>query len=186
MSTFPPQLHAIKEKKVLPTPKTPSAQEQVLLNKRRGSAPILRQWLTGQGRPVYEGQAWVLAAVTCTGRVDGDQAVTWAAPEWPPCLSGAPGNRAGRTAPKAGTACLTPSCPELTLTSHLRSQILAPVPPPSDALHLFHVVLRSLGIPARVVTTFASAQDTGGSLLVNEYYNEEGLQNGEGQRGRIW
>nr|XP_023423259.1 erythrocyte membrane protein band 4.2 [Cavia porcellus] len=106
-------LHAIKEKKVLPTPKTPSAQEQVLLNKRRGSAPILRQWLTGQGRPVYEGQAWVLAAVTCT-------------------------------------------------------------------------VLRSLGIPARVVTTFASAQDTGGSLLVNEYYNEEGLQNGEGQRGRIW
>ncbi|KAM6181718.1 protein 4.2 [Erethizon dorsatum] len=106
-------LHALKEKKVLPTPHTLAAQEQVLLNKRRGSAPILRQWLTGQGRPVYEGQAWVLAAVACT-------------------------------------------------------------------------VLRSLGIPARVVTTFSSAQGTGGSLLVDEYYNEEGLQNGEGQRGRIW
>uniref|UniRef100_A0A8C2YR20 Protein 4.2 n=1 Tax=Chinchilla lanigera TaxID=34839 RepID=A0A8C2YR20_CHILA len=106
-------LHALKEKKVLPVPQTQATQEHVLLNKRRGSAPILRQWLTGQGRPVYEGQAWVLAAVACT-------------------------------------------------------------------------VLRSLGIPARVVTTFNSAQGTGGSLLVDEYYNEEGLQNGEGQRGRIW
>uniref|UniRef100_A0A2K6UAY0 Protein 4.2 n=1 Tax=Saimiri boliviensis boliviensis TaxID=39432 RepID=A0A2K6UAY0_SAIBB len=47
-------------------------------------------------------------------------------------------------------------------------------------------VLRCLGIPARVVTTFASAQGTGGRLLVDEYYNEEGLQNGEGRRGRIW
>ncbi|XP_036155006.1 erythrocyte membrane protein band 4.2 isoform X4 [Myotis myotis] len=47
-------------------------------------------------------------------------------------------------------------------------------------------VLRSLGIPARVVTTFSSAQGTGGGLLVDEYYTEEGLQNGEGQRGRIW
>ncbi|XP_014404272.1 PREDICTED: erythrocyte membrane protein band 4.2 isoform X5 [Myotis brandtii] len=46
--------------------------------------------------------------------------------------------------------------------------------------------LRSLGIPARVVTTFSSAQGTGGGLLVDEYYTEEGLQNGEGPRGRIW
>ncbi|XP_012369300.1 erythrocyte membrane protein band 4.2 [Octodon degus] len=106
-------LHTLKEKKVLTTPQSQATQEQALLNKRRGSAPILRQWLTGQGRPVYEGQAWVLAAVACT-------------------------------------------------------------------------VLRSLGIPARVVTTFDSAQGTGGSLLVDEYYNEEGLQHGEGQRGRIW
>ncbi|XP_004861721.1 erythrocyte membrane protein band 4.2 isoform X1 [Heterocephalus glaber] len=106
-------LHTLKKKKVLPTPQTQDTQERALLNKRRGSAPILRQWLTGQGRPVYEGQAWVLAAVACT-------------------------------------------------------------------------VLRSLGIPARVVTTFSSAQDTGGGLLVDEYYNEEGLQVGEGQRGRIW
>nr|KAF6499930.1 erythrocyte membrane protein band 4.2 [Molossus molossus] len=106
-------LHALKEKSVLPTPQTQSAQEEALLNKLRGSVPILRQWLTGQGRPVYDGQAWTLAAVACT-------------------------------------------------------------------------VLRCLGIPARVVTTFASAQGTGGGLLVDEYYNEEGLQNGEGQRGRIW
>ncbi|KAB0392968.1 hypothetical protein E2I00_019861 [Balaenoptera physalus] len=48
------------------------------------------------------------------------------------------------------------------------------------------VMLRGLGIPARVVTTFTSAQGTGGGLLVDEYYNEEGLQNGEGHRGRIW
>ncbi|XP_033620863.1 erythrocyte membrane protein band 4.2 [Fukomys damarensis] len=106
-------LDALKEKKVLPTPQTQAAQERALLSKRRGSAPILRQWLTGQGRPVYEGQAWVLAAVACT-------------------------------------------------------------------------VLRSLGIPARVVTTFSSAQNTGGGLLVDEYYSEEGLQVGEGQRGCIW
>ncbi|XP_036154986.1 erythrocyte membrane protein band 4.2 isoform X2 [Myotis myotis] len=106
-------LHALKEKSVLPTPQTQAAQEGALLSKRRGSAPVLRQWCTGRGRPVYEGQAWVLAAVACT-------------------------------------------------------------------------VLRSLGIPARVVTTFSSAQGTGGGLLVDEYYTEEGLQNGEGQRGRIW
>ncbi|XP_004421535.1 PREDICTED: erythrocyte membrane protein band 4.2 [Ceratotherium simum simum] len=106
-------LHAHKEKSVLPIPQTKDAQEEALLNKRRGSVPILRQWLTGQGRPVYSGQAWVLAAVACT-------------------------------------------------------------------------VLRCLGIPARVVTTFNSAQGTGGGLLVDEYYNEEGLQNREGQRGRIW
>ncbi|XP_010337877.2 protein 4.2 isoform X1 [Saimiri boliviensis] len=106
-------LHALKEKRVLPNPQTQATQEGALLNKRRGSVPILRQWLTGRGRPVYEGQAWVLAAVACT-------------------------------------------------------------------------VLRCLGIPARVVTTFASAQGTGGRLLVDEYYNEEGLQNGEGRRGRIW
>ncbi|XP_006778097.1 PREDICTED: erythrocyte membrane protein band 4.2 isoform X2 [Myotis davidii] len=106
-------LHALKEKSVLPTPQTQAAQEGALLSKRRGSAPVLRQWCTGRGRPVYEGQAWVLAAVACT-------------------------------------------------------------------------VLRGLGIPARVVTTFSSAQGTGGGLLVDEYYTEEGLQNGEGQRGRIW
>ncbi|XP_032153608.1 erythrocyte membrane protein band 4.2 isoform X1 [Sapajus apella] len=106
-------LHALKEKRVLPTPQTQATEEGALLNKRRGSVPILRQWLTGRGRPVYDGQAWVLAAVACT-------------------------------------------------------------------------VLRCLGIPARVVTTFASAQGTGGRLLLDEYYNEEGLQNGEGQRGRIW
>ncbi|XP_016048086.1 protein 4.2 [Erinaceus europaeus] len=103
-------LHLLKEKRVLPTLQT---QEGALPTKRRGSVPILRQWLTGQGRPVYASQAWVLAAVTCT-------------------------------------------------------------------------VLRGLGIPARVITTFASAQGTGGSLLVDEYYNEEGLQNGEGQTGKIW
>ncbi|XP_070280256.1 protein 4.2 isoform X2 [Myotis yumanensis] len=107
------QLRALKEKSVLPTPQTQAAQEGALLSKRRGSAPVLRQWCTGQGRPVYEGQAWVLAAVACT-------------------------------------------------------------------------VLRALGIPARVVTTFSSAQGTGGGLLVDEYYTEEGLQNGEGPRGRIW
>ncbi|XP_005254282.1 protein 4.2 isoform X4 [Homo sapiens] len=107
------QLHFLKEQRVLPTPQTQATQEGALLNKRRGSVPILRQWLTGRGRPVYDGQAWVLAAVACT-------------------------------------------------------------------------VLRCLGIPARVVTTFASAQGTGGRLLIDEYYNEEGLQNGEGQRGRIW
>ncbi|ELW48109.1 Erythrocyte membrane protein band 4.2 [Tupaia chinensis] len=106
-------LHALKEKNVLSAPQTQATQEGALLNKRRGSAPILRQWLTGHGRPVYDSQAWVLAAVACT-------------------------------------------------------------------------VLRCLGIPARVVTTFTSAQGTGGDLLVDEYYNEEGLQNGEGQRGRIW
>ncbi|XP_021505539.1 protein 4.2 isoform X1 [Meriones unguiculatus] len=106
-------LHELKKKSVLPVPQTQAAQEGTSPYKRRGSAPILRQWLTGQGRPVYETQAWVFAAVACT-------------------------------------------------------------------------VLRCLGIPARVVTTFASAQGTNGSLLVDEYYNEEGLQNGEGQRGRIW
>uniref|UniRef100_A0ABI7ZIJ0 Transglutaminase-like domain-containing protein n=1 Tax=Felis catus TaxID=9685 RepID=A0ABI7ZIJ0_FELCA len=106
-------LRAFMEERVLPTPQTHTIQEAALLNKRRGSVPILRQWLTGQGRPVYDGQAWVFAAVACT-------------------------------------------------------------------------VLRCLGIPARVVTTFASAQGTGGRLFVDEYYNEEGLQNGEGQRGRIW
>ncbi|XP_008572243.1 PREDICTED: erythrocyte membrane protein band 4.2 isoform X1 [Galeopterus variegatus] len=106
-------LHALKERSVLPTPQTQVAQEGALLNKRRGSVPILRQWLTGQGRPVHEGQAWVMAAVACT-------------------------------------------------------------------------VLRCLGIPARVVTTFSSAQGTGGGLLVDEYYSEEGLLNGESQRGRIW
>ncbi|XP_053080081.1 protein 4.2 isoform X3 [Acinonyx jubatus] len=106
-------LRAFMEERVLPTPQTHTIQEAALLNKRRGSVPILRQWLTGQGRPVYDGQAWVFAAVACT-------------------------------------------------------------------------VLRCLGIPARVITTFASAQGTGGRLFVDEYYNEEGLQNGEGQRGRIW
>ncbi|XP_007173646.1 protein 4.2 [Balaenoptera acutorostrata] len=106
-------LHVLKEKSVLPTPQIQTTEERALLNKRRGSAPILRQWVKGRGRPVYDGQAWVLAAVACT-------------------------------------------------------------------------VLRGLGIPARVVTTFTSAQGTGGGLLVDEYYNEEGLQNGEGHRGRIW
>ncbi|XP_045679353.1 protein 4.2 [Phyllostomus hastatus] len=106
-------LHALKKKSVLPTPQPQATQEGALLNKRRGSVPILRQWLTGQGRPVYEGQAWVLAAVACT-------------------------------------------------------------------------VLRCLGIPARVVTTFGSAQTTGGRLFVEECYDEEGLQNGKVQRGKIW
>uniref|UniRef100_A0A8C0QUV6 Erythrocyte membrane protein band 4.2 n=1 Tax=Canis lupus dingo TaxID=286419 RepID=A0A8C0QUV6_CANLU len=106
-------LHGLKEKSVLPTPRTDTTQEGVLLYKRRGSVPILRQWITGQGRPVYDSQAWVFAAVACT-------------------------------------------------------------------------VLRCLGIPARVITTFTSAQGTGGHLFVDEYYNEEALQNGEGPRGRIW
>ncbi|KAL1785874.1 erythrocyte membrane band [Sigmodon hispidus] len=103
-------LHAFGKKSVLPISQS---QDGTLLYKRRGSVPILRQWLTDQGRPVSESQAWVFAAVACT-------------------------------------------------------------------------VLRCLGIPARVVTTFDSAQGTNGSLLVNELYNEEGLQNGEGQRRRIW
>ncbi|XP_023590971.1 protein 4.2 isoform X1 [Trichechus manatus latirostris] len=103
-------LHDHKKKCVLPTLQT---QDAALLTKRRGSVPILRQWLTGQGRPVYDGQAWVLAAVACT-------------------------------------------------------------------------VLRCLGIPARVITVFSSAQGTGGKLIVGEYCNEEGLQNGEDQEGRIW
>lgn len=64
---FPKQLHTLKEKRVLSTPQPQAAQEAALLNKRRGSVPILRQWLTGRGRPVYDGQAWVLAAVACTG-----------------------------------------------------------------------------------------------------------------------
>lgn len=64
---FPQQLHALEEKSVLPTPQTQAAQEGALLSKRRGSAPILRQWCTGRGRPVYAGQAWVSAAVACTG-----------------------------------------------------------------------------------------------------------------------
>ncbi|KAM5235428.1 protein 4.2 [Ctenodactylus gundi] len=107
-------LHAVKKERVLPAPPTQAIQEaSPSLDKRRGSAPVLRQWLTGRGRPVYEGQAWVFAAVACT-------------------------------------------------------------------------VLRSLGIPARVATTFASAQGTGGDLQVDEYYSEEGLQSGEGPRGRIW
>lgn len=105
-------LHALKKKSVLPISQI-QATQQGALYKRRGSVPILRQWLTGRGRPVYESQAWVFAAVVCT-------------------------------------------------------------------------VLRCLGIPARVVTTFDSAQGTNGNLLVDEYYNEEGLQNGEGQRGHIW
>lgn len=64
---FPQQLHALEEKSVLPTPQTQAAQEGALLSKRRGSAPILRQWCTGRGRPVYAVQAWVSAAVACTG-----------------------------------------------------------------------------------------------------------------------
>ncbi|KAM5337204.1 protein 4.2 [Glossophaga mutica] len=106
-------LHALRKKCVLLTPQPQAAQERALLNKRRGSVPILRQWLTGRGRPVYDGQAWVLAAVACT-------------------------------------------------------------------------VLRCLGIPARVITMFGSAQATRGGLFVEECYNEEGLQNGQGQRGQIW
>lgn len=51
----------------MPTPQIQTTEEKALLNKRRGSAPILRQWVKGQGRPVYDGQAWVLAAVACTG-----------------------------------------------------------------------------------------------------------------------
>lgn len=47
-------------------PQTQATQEGALY-KQRGSVPILRQWLTGQGRPVYEIQAWVFAAVACTG-----------------------------------------------------------------------------------------------------------------------
>ncbi|XP_049754115.1 protein 4.2 isoform X2 [Elephas maximus indicus] len=104
------QLHDLKKKHVLPTPQT---EEVAFHTKRRGSVPILRQWLTGQGRPVYEGQAWVLAAVACT-------------------------------------------------------------------------VLRCLGIPARVITMFSSAQGTDRKLSVHECYNEEGFQIAEGQKGSIW
>uniref|UniRef100_G3SUD3 Protein 4.2 n=1 Tax=Loxodonta africana TaxID=9785 RepID=G3SUD3_LOXAF len=103
-------LHDLKKKHVLPTPQT---EEVAFHTKRRGSVPILRQWLTGQGRPVYEGQAWVLAAVACT-------------------------------------------------------------------------VLRCLGIPARVITMFSSAQGTDRKLSVHECYNEEGFQIAEGQKGSIW
>ncbi|XP_004709533.1 protein 4.2 [Echinops telfairi] len=106
-------LQVLQKKSVLPTLQPQVTQEEALLAKLRGSVPILRQWLTGQGRPVFEDQAWVLAAVACT-------------------------------------------------------------------------VLRCLGIPARVLTTFASAQGTGGNLMVDEYYNDEGLWHGESQSGRIW
>lgn len=64
---LPQQLHALKKKSVLPISQTQAAQQGALLYKRRGSVPILRQWLTGRGRPVYESQAWVFAAVACTG-----------------------------------------------------------------------------------------------------------------------
>lgn len=64
---LPKQLHTFKEKNVLPTPQIQAAQEGSLQNKHRGSVPILRQWLTGEGRPVYDDQAWVSAAVACTG-----------------------------------------------------------------------------------------------------------------------
>lgn len=36
------------------------------------------------------------------------------------------------------------------------------------------------------MTAFSCAQGTGGGLLADEYYSEEGLLSGEGQRGRIW
>lgn len=74
------QLHTLKKKSVLPISQTQAAQEGTLLYKRRGSAPILRQWLTGQGRPVYESQAWVFAAVACTGTGQAThRSVFWAA-----------------------------------------------------------------------------------------------------------
>ncbi|XP_074145512.1 protein 4.2 isoform X4 [Sminthopsis crassicaudata] len=46
-------------------------------------------------------------------------------------------------------------------------------------------VLRSLGIPARVITIYDSAQDTQGALTVNEYYDQNGLPNGEHKGSRI-
>ncbi|XP_001364606.1 protein 4.2 [Monodelphis domestica] len=101
-----------KEKSILTTSQIQDSKDERFLYKRRGSLPILRHWLTGQGRQVPDKQAWVLAAVTCS-------------------------------------------------------------------------VLRSLGIPARVITIFDSAQGTGGALTVNEYYDEDGLQAGEDQGSRI-
>ncbi|XP_043842578.1 protein 4.2 [Dromiciops gliroides] len=101
-----------KERSLLTTPQTQDSEDERFLYKRRGSLPILRHWLTGQGRQVPDGQAWVLAAVTCS-------------------------------------------------------------------------VLRSLGIPARVITIFDSAHGTRGALTVNEYYDENGIQTGEDQESRI-
>ncbi|XP_068961969.1 protein 4.2 isoform X2 [Petaurus breviceps papuanus] len=102
-----------KERSILTTSKTQDSGDVRFLYKRRGSLPILWHWLTGQGRQVPDGQAWVLAAVICS-------------------------------------------------------------------------VLRSLGIPTRVITIFDSAQDTKGALTVNEYYDKDGLQTGEDQGSRIW
>ncbi|XP_074091327.1 protein 4.2 isoform X2 [Macrotis lagotis] len=101
-----------KEKSILTKSQTQDSGDMRFLYKRRGSLPILWHWLTGQGRQVPDGQAWVLAAVTCS-------------------------------------------------------------------------VLRSLGIPARVITIFDSAQSTRGALTVNEYYDENGLQTGEDQENRV-
>ncbi|XP_051833134.1 protein 4.2 [Antechinus flavipes] len=101
-----------KEQNILTTPEIQDWEDVRFLYKRRGSLPILWQWLTGQGRQVPNGQAWVLAAVTCS-------------------------------------------------------------------------VLRSLGIPARVITIYDSAQDTKGALTVNEYYDQNGLPIGEHKGSRI-
>ncbi|XP_036592284.1 protein 4.2 [Trichosurus vulpecula] len=101
-----------KERSILTTSQTQDSEDMRFLYKRRGSLPILWHWLTGQGRQVPDGQAWVLAPVICS-------------------------------------------------------------------------VLRSLGIPARVITIFDSAQDTKGDLTVNEYYDKDGLQTGENQGSRI-
>ncbi|XP_072480633.1 protein 4.2 [Notamacropus eugenii] len=105
-------LNDAKERRILTTSQTQDSEDMKFLYKRRGSLPILRHWLTGQGRQVPDGQAWVLAAVICS-------------------------------------------------------------------------VLRSLGIPARVITIFDSAQDTKGALTVNEFYDMDGLQSGEDQASRI-
>lgn len=145
------QLHALKEKRVLPTPQTQATQEGSLLNKRRGSMPILRQWLTGLGRPVYDGQAWVLAAVACTGT----EQARLLHPQVPlgtiqsACLSGCPvappcGERGA--SPKAGTSSTWQHFPTLIAPitgsdapSGQETSYLAWAAPPKPLLLLFPI-----------------------------------------------
>ncbi|XP_027425300.1 erythrocyte membrane protein band 4.2 isoform X3 [Zalophus californianus] len=104
-------LHALKEKSVLPTPQTAAAaQEGALLSKRRGSVPILRQWITGQGRPVCDSQAWVFAAVACTG-YDGWQILYPRVPSGGGVLGSC--DLAPVRAVKEGTLGLTPGVSDL-------------------------------------------------------------------------
>lgn len=95
---------------LVPTLQIQVAREGSLLNKHRGSMPILRQWLSGQGRPVYDDEAWVSAAVACTGT--GTEQACLLHPQVPlatvqsvcPASRLALGFHVGGTSPKAGTS----------------------------------------------------------------------------------